>query len=187
MRESKSRYSTVSIVLHWTIFVLIFLNATFGGWMEESEPSEWLGYFQLHKSVGISILALSLIRLGWRLGHQWPSFPGAMPLWERILARTTHVIFYALMIGAPLMGWAAASAGGAPDVALFRIIPAPNLPLAESDAMADSLGGIHKLMVKSIYIVLGLHVLGALKHHFFDHDEVLTRMLPWASRLRRKS
>jgi cytochrome b561 len=158
MRENHSRYSTVSIVLHWTIAILIIANATFGGWMEDASDSEKLGYYQLHKSVGITILALSLIRLGWRFGHPWPAFPGGMPSWERLLARTTHILFYVLMIGAPLLGWAAASAGGAPEVPLY--------------------GDIHKLMVKAIYVVLALHVLGALKHHFFDKDEVLHRMLP---------
>jgi cytochrome b561 len=101
-----------------------------------------------------------------------------MPAWERLLARTTHVLFYGLMIGAPLLGWAAASAGGAPEVPLYGAVPAPNLPLPLNDNLADELGDLHKLMVKAIYVVLALHVLGALKHHFFDKDEVLHRMLP---------
>src|SRR3546814_5847757 len=109
MRENSSRYSTVSIFLHWTIFVLIFANATFGGWMEGARGLDMLDYFQLHKSVGITVLALSLIRLGWRLGHAWPPFPAAMPRWERVLARGTHFLFYVLMIGVPLLGWSAAS------------------------------------------------------------------------------
>ena len=102
MREKMSRYSTVSIILHWTIFVLIFANATFGGWMEEASSADKLQYYELHRSVGITVLLLSLVRLGWRFAHPWPAFPEAMPTWERILARTTHVTFYVLMIGAPL-------------------------------------------------------------------------------------
>lgn len=178
MREHHSRYSTVSIVLHWTIAALIIANATFGGWMEDASDSEKLGYYQLHKSVGITILALSLLRLGWRVGHPWPAFPNAMRRWERLLARSTHILFYVLMIGAPLLGWAAASAGGAPEVPLYGAIPAPNLPLPLNDDLADELGDLHKLMLKAIYVVLALHVVGALKHHFFDKDEVLHRMLP---------
>jgi cytochrome b561 len=178
MREHHSPYSSVSIGLHWTIAILIIANATFGGWMEDAHDSEKLGYYQLHKSVGITILALSLVRLGWRIGHPWPAFPDGMPNWERLLARTAHILFYILMIGVPLMGWAAASAGGAPEVTLYGAIPVPNLPLPLSDDLADELGDIHKLMVKSIYVVLIFHVLGALKHHFLDKDEVLHRMLP---------
>jgi len=179
MREDRSRYSTVSILLHWTIFVLILANATFGGWMEDATaPADGLRYFALHKSVGITILLLSLIRLGWRFAHPWPPFPGGMAQWERILARGTHILFYVLMIGAPLLGWAAASAGGAPEVPLYGAVPAPNLPIAQGKELSEALGGVHKLMVKAIYVVLALHVLGALKHHFLDRDEVLSRMLP---------
>ncbi|MBX3593466.1 cytochrome b [Sphingomonas sp.] len=178
MREARSRYSTVSIVLHWTIFVLIFANATFGGWMEDAARADRLPYFALHKSVGITVLALSLARLGWRFAHPFPPFPDATPRWQRWIARSIHVLFYVLMIGAPLLGWAAASAGGAPETPLYGTIPAPNLPVGGGAAMAETLGGLHKALVKAIYVVLGLHVLGALKHHFIDRDEVLHRMLP---------
>ncbi|SCW74198.1 cytochrome b561 [Sphingobium faniae] len=179
MRENRSRYSTVSILLHWTIFVLILANATFGGWMEEAKaPADGMRYFALHKSVGLTILLLSLIRLGWRLAHPWPAFPDGMARGERIFARGTHILFYGLMIGAPLLGWAAVSAGGTPEVPLYGVIPAPNLPIAQGEDLSKALGGAHKLMVKTIYAVLALHVLGALKHHFLDRDEVLSRMLP---------
>ena len=178
MREKMSRYSTVSIILHWTIFLLIFANATFGGWMEEASSADKLQYYELHRSVGITVLLLSLVRLGWRFAHPWPAFPEAMPTWERILARATHVTFYVLMIGAPLLGWAAASSGGAPASDLFGVIPWPNLPLAD-ESLSETLGSAHTLSVKAIYVVLALHVLGALKHHFFDKDVVLARMVPF--------
>lgn len=106
-------------MLHWTIFVLIFANATFGGWMEDADGPAKLNYFQLHKSVGITVLVLSLFRLGWRITHPWPPFPDAMATWERVFARSTHILFCMLMIGVPLLGWAAASAGGAPEVPLY--------------------------------------------------------------------
>lgn len=178
MREARTRYSTVSIVLHWAIFALIFANATIGGWMEDAGPGDKLGHFQMHKSVGITILVMSLFRLGWRVAHPWPAFPDRMATWERILARGTHILFYVLMIGAPLLGWAAASAGGAPEVPLYGAIPAPNLPLPHGGGLSETLGGAHKLLVKVIYVVLAIHVAGALKHHFLDKDEVLHRMLP---------
>ncbi|ARS26442.1 cytochrome b [Sphingomonas sp. C8-2] len=187
MQESRFRYSTVSIIVHWTIFVLILANATFGGWMEDAPPSEKLGYYQLHKSVGITVLLLSLFRLGWRIAHPWPPFPEGMKLWERLFARGTHILFYVLMIGAPLLGWAAASAGGAPEVPLYGAVPAPNLPLPQGEQLSDAFGDWHKVMVKAIYVVLALHVLGALKHHFIDRDLVLHRMLPLVGRGRVKN
>src|SRR3546814_5737317 len=94
MRENHSRYSTVSIVLHWTIAILTIATATFGGWMEDASDSEKLGYYQLHKSVGITILALSLIRLGWRFGHPWPAFRSEEHTSElQSLMRISYVIF----------------------------------------------------------------------------------------------
>ena len=169
MQEARTRYSAVSIVLHWAIFLLIFANVIFADWMEHAEGPSGLEYFQLHKTVGIAVLTLSLFRLVWRFTHPWPPLPEGMPGWERVLARGTHVAFYVLMIAVPLLGWAAASAAGAPGL---------NLPMAESRELAKSLGGLHKLMVTAIYVVLALHVAGALKHHFLDKDEVLSRMLP---------
>src|SRR3546814_19481656 len=92
------------------------------------------------------------------LGHAWPPFPAAMPRWERVLARGTHILFYVLMIGVPLLGGAAASAGEAPPVPLYGVVPAPHLPVPLSHGLADPLGNIHKLMVKSILRILALHV-----------------------------
>jgi cytochrome b561 len=178
MQESRSRYSTVSIALHWLIALLILSNVLIGGWMEDAPDADKLSYFQMHKSVGVTVLILSLVRLSWRLTHPWPPLPDHMPAWDRAMARATHVIFYVLMIGVPLLGYAAASAGGAPEVPLYGIMPAPNLPLPQSHELAEGLGDTHKILVKTTYVVLALHVLGALKHHFLDKDEVLHRILP---------
>src|SRR3546814_10716410 len=101
-----------------------------------------------------------------------------MPRWGRVLARGRHILVYVLMVGGPLLVGAAASAGEAPPVPRYGVVPAPNLPRPLSHGPSETLGNIHKLMVKSIYLILALHVLGALKHHLFDRDEVLHRMLP---------
>ena len=120
--------------------------------MEGARDSEKLGYYQLHKSVGLTVLALSLMRLGWRIGHLGRPFPRACPAGSDCWPGRTHILFY--VIGVPLLGWAAAaSAGGAPEVPLYGAVPAPNLPLPQSEDLADELGDIHKLMVKTIYIV----------------------------------
>lgn len=186
MRESLHRYSTVSILLHWAIAVLVLANVTIGGWMEDAEGPEKLRHFALHKSVGITILALTLVRVGWRIAHRWPPFPDTMARWERIVARGTHIGFYVLLLLIPLLGWAAASAGGAPPVDWFGLVPAPNLPVPQSDTLSDQLGDTHKLLVKLVYVLLALHVAGALKHHFLDRDPVLHRMLPLVPPRRRR-
>lgn len=182
MNDTNTRYSTIAIWLHWTIFALIAANVVVGGWAEDAEGAEKASYFATHMSIGITVLLLSLVRLAWRLGHRWPALPAAMPAWERVLARTTHVVFYVLMIGIPLLGWAAVSAFGGQVGPLFGVIPWPNLPIGEGRALGSALGGAHGLMVKALYVVLALHVAGALKHQFVDRDHVLARMLPFLRR-----
>lgn len=173
MQESQSRYSTVSIVLHWSIALFVVANIAGGILMEEMS-----GVFPLHKSLGVTIFALTLVRLLWRLGHPWPILPEHMPTWERILARFTHVGFYVGLLIIPLLGWAAASAHGAPATPIWGVIPWPNLPLPRSEDLGEALGGAHGLMVGFAVLLVLMHVAGALKHHFLDHDMVLHRMLP---------
>ena len=182
MRQTASRYSTVAIVLHWLIFALIIANVFVGGWMEDAEGPAKFEQFQMHKSLGLTVLALSLARLVWRLTHPAPPLPADMALWERALARTTQALFYVLMIGIPLLGWAAVSAGGAPEAPLFGVLPGPNLPIAQDEPLSHALGDAHKAAVKSFYVLLALHVAGALKHQFIDRDDVMARMLPFLRR-----
>jgi cytochrome b561 len=157
---------------------LLVANVLVGGWMEDAKGLAKLDWFAMHKSLGISIFVLTLIRLGWRFGHPWPALPANMAAWERGLARFTHVAFYVLLLAIPLLGWAAASAGGAPSTSWFGLFPVGNLPIPESRDLGEALGGAHKLLVKATYVLIALHVLGALKHHFLNRDGVLHRMLP---------
>ena len=189
------RYSTVSILLHWTI-ALAIVGQIFLGWRMTDLPRGTAQFelFQLHKSVGISILLLSLVRLGWRLTHPAPPLPAHMRGWERLLARATHVAFYVAMIGMPLLGWALVSASpySIPTM-LWDAIPWPHLPwLAElspaaKKQTADALETVHSKGAWVIIGVLALHVAGALKHHVRDRDTVLWRMLPLVPRPRPRS
>jgi len=184
------RYSAVSILLHWTIALAIVCQI-FLGWRMTDLPRGMAQFelYQLHKSIGISILLLSLVRLGWRLTHPAPPLPEHMRGWERLLARATHVGFYVLMIGMPLLGWALVSASpyNVPTL-LWNAIPWPHMPwLAELDPASkketsELLEAVHSKGAWVIIGVLGLHVAGALKHQFFDRDTVLWRMLPLVPR-----
>ncbi len=107
MAETNQRYTAVAIVLHWAIAFAILFNIPLGLWMhgraEANEVSEGVfRAFQLHKSIGLTVLALSLIRIGWRLTHAQPPLPAHMPTWEKRTARATHFLFYALMLALPL-------------------------------------------------------------------------------------
>jgi len=185
-RRSPSGYSRVAIALHWIIAALIVGNVigalTFDALLESADPADkQLGYglIQLHKSVGLTVLILSLVRLTWRLLHGFPRLPEHMAGWEIVLARGTHVFFYAAMIGVPLLGWALVSASPANfPIDYFGLFEWPQLPLADSAALADGLSEAHETFAFATVAVLLLHVAGALKHHFLDRDDVLARMLP---------
>jgi cytochrome b561 len=110
MADRAQRYSAIAIVLHWSIAFAILLNLPLGLWMHEQAEhggaSEGLfDIYQLHKSIGLTVLALSLVRLAWRLMHPPPPFAEGVAPWERFIAKTTHWAFYVLMIGVPLSGW----------------------------------------------------------------------------------
>ena len=146
--------------------------------------------FQWHKSIGLTVLILSLLRLGWRLGHAVPALPGPMSKWGRGAARLTHRLFYVFMIAVPLSGWLYVSTQWRGDIALnvptlwFSWLHIPHLfdlNLA-SQEQRESFSGLfltsHQTLVWSMTVLLVLHVAAALKHHLLDHDDVFIRMLP---------
>ena len=112
------RYSAVAVALHWVIALCILSMIPMGWWMTaaiEQPGSQAAAYrlFQLHKSIGFLILALTLVRIVWRLTHRPPALPAGMKRWEAFAAHATHAAFYALMLGLPLTGWLYVSAGWA--------------------------------------------------------------------------
>lgn len=182
------RYSTPAILLHWLIAAAIVLQVVLANRMEGPRTPEHFAITQLHKSIGITILLLSLARLGWRLANPPAPMPEAIARWERVLARVTHVGFYVIMIGMPLTGWLMVSASRLQiPTLLYGMVPWPDMPgiahLAPgAKKIAHDLGETsHGLLAKGIYVLLALHVAGALKHQLFTRDEpVLARMAPGA-------
>ena len=181
MAEPRNRYSTVSLILHWLIAALVVTQVALIAAYEWTEGPISREFVQTHKSVGLSILVLSLGRLGWRFANPAIPLPDTMRVWEKWLARATHVLFYGFMIGMPLVGWAASSAGGR-DIQWFGLFPWPLLPIDGGREVAGQLMDMHELAAKALYVLIALHVVGALKHHFVDRDNVLHRMIPWIPR-----
>lgn len=192
-----ARYTSVAIVLHWAIAFTILFMLPLGFWMHEqaengNTSAAVFNAYQLHKSVGFTILALSLVRLGWRLANPPPSLPPHMPGWERFIAKMTHWLFYALMIGLPLSGWLFVSAGWSihDDAPLavptrwFNLFGIPHLfgidrASAEvREDVADIAFNTHAILAWAILGLAVAHVAAALKHHFFDRDAVLAHMVP---------
>lgn len=189
---TRSRYSTVAILLHWTIAGLLVWNVLLGWQAEELKGAAKVAVMQLHKPLGITIMLLTLFRIAWRFISPPPPLSGHLKPWERHLARAVHVLFYALLIAIPFTGWAAVSASALIKVypinmfGLFDwpiIQPLYNLPAELRHARQESIEDIHKLLAKVIiYGLIPLHILGALKHQFLDRDNELARMIPFLAR-----
>ena len=182
---SVSRYDAGSIALHWLIAGLIVLQLGLGWTMNELVPDHSPVQAQIegvHISVGATILILTLIRIGWRLAHPAPPLPTDMPAWERIFARTTHVVFYLLLLVLPLTGWAIVSVR--PDPMHVWGIPWPKLPLGfmlgpEHKPWRRELAHIHVyILIWIALITLALHIAGAGWRQLVGHS-VLWRMAPF--------
>ncbi len=180
-----ARYNPVAAIFHWTIAALIIGQIIGGKYMHGLPNASPLKFdlYQLHKSFGLTILFLSLVRLAWRLTHHTPALPPAMPNWQKLLARGTHWAFYALMILTPLAGWAIVSVSPT-DIPTrwFGLIPVPHLPffngVTDREAVEHMMEERHELLAYVILGLLVLHVGAALKHAFVDKDGVFTSMVP---------
>lgn len=159
---------------------MILSLIAFGFLMTQEWMPQRFKIYQWHKSFGIVVLVLSAFRLLWRLTHKAPALPEGMKGWEIAFAKITHVGFYVLMIGVPLLGWAMISASRLPiENELFYLIPLPDLPgITASEATEDRLKLLHEIGAKLILLLFVLHVAGALKHHFIEKDGTLARMIP---------
>lgn len=177
MAEPRNRYSNVSLAFHWGIALLVVSQIVLIMLHDATEGPMSREYVQIHKSVGLSILVLTLARIGWRFANPAIPLPAGTPGWQKVAARTTHVLFYVLLIGLPLGGWAASSAGGR-DIEWFGLFTWPALPLPLDRDLAGSFMEAHEAGVKVLYVLMILHIGAALKHHFIDRDNVLHRMIP---------
>jgi len=169
-------YTRTAIALHWLLAALILANLAFGLSIVDLPVSpRKLRYFSWHKWLGVTIFALSAARLAWRLWHPAPPLPAGMRGWERRLAHASHALLYALFLAAPLTGWLFSSAAGFQTVYL-GLLPIPDL-LHKNKELADVLRLAHRYINYSLAALIAVHAVAALKHHFVDRDDVLSRMI----------
>lgn len=176
-----ARYTLPAIALHW-VLALAILGAIGMGWYLEGQPFSpaKLKLINWHKWAGITILALSVLRLLWRLTHRPPALPAAveagMPPWQRLAHHGTHALMYVLFLAVPLLGWAASSAKGFPIVWL-GVLPLPDWVGVDQE-LGKTLQDLHSLGAWTLAALIALHVAAALKHQFIDRDGLLARMRP---------
>ncbi len=187
MTRNPNRYATIAIVLHWLIAAAIIFQIVLAWRMDDLKTPLGFALVQMHKSVGISILLLSVARLSWRLLNPPPPEPAGLARWELWLSKCVHIALYGIMIGMPLTGWLVVSASKIQiPTLLFGVVPWPHLPVADlapaAKAMWQNVGKYgHGLLAWAAYLLVVLHVAGALKHQLFDRDmALLARMAPGA-------
>ena len=171
------RYTRTAITLHWTVGALVITALAMGWIMTDMASSPLkLQVYSWHKWIGITVLALFVVRALWRLTHPAPA-PVPMPAWQRRAARFLHGFLYAMLLVQPITGWLFSNASGR-SIVYLGLIPLPNL-VGKDKALAGMLRELHETGAMLLAIAVGLHLLAALKHHFFDRDDTLRRMLRW--------
>jgi cytochrome b561 len=182
------RYNGVAMTLHWLIAALIITNILIAWYFNTLNGAAKIPPVQLHKSIGITVLVLSVLRLGWRLVAPPPALPASVVPWERMTAGTVYVLFYVVMIGMPLTGWALSSASPlimVYPIKLYGVIPWPaigylsHLPHDQMKSAHTTFVALHGLGAKLAYALIVLHVLAATRHWLLLRDGVAGRMVPF--------
>jgi cytochrome b561 len=173
---TRTRYSLIAIAFHWLLALAIVVSFCVGLYMSDLPFSlTRLKLFNWHKWAGVTILALSALRLLWRLFNKPPAdLP--MPAWQAMAAHATHFLLYAAFFAVPLSGWAYSSAAGFPIV-WFGVLPLPDF-VPKDEALAETLKTLHHLLAFGLAALVLAHVGAALKHQFIDRDGLIRRMLP---------
>lgn len=171
------RYTKVAIWLHWLIGLAVIVNIGLAMLTEDMPREAHRAAMGVHKALGMAILALTLLRILWRLTHKAPPLPAGMRGWERWTSRLVHFLFYALLILLPLSGWVWMSAADRP-IDFFGLFTFPSI-VAPSKAVADALHDRHETLGLLMLGLVLFHVLAALKHQLVDGDRLFARMNPF--------
>ena len=186
-RTAPRRYTRIAIWLHWLVAVLILANTALV-LRVDSWPDDWVRpVIDMHKSIGITVLGLVVLRILWRLGHPPPPLPKTYRPWERVVSHMAHGLLYLLILALPLSGWMHDSAwkdGATHPMRLFGLLPWPRIGVIETleptfkERMHSVLFSVHVDVAWALYALLALHVAGALKHEVFDRQREIARMWP---------
>ncbi len=170
------RYTKVAIWLHWLIGFAVIANICLAMLTEGLPREAHRAAMGVHKALGITILALTLVRIAWGLVHKAPPLPASIPAWQRSLSRIVHFLFYALLVLLPLSGWVWMSAADRP-IDFFGWFTLPSL-VSPDKALAEVLHERHELLGLTMLALVAVHLAAALRHQF-ARSGVLARMNPF--------
>ena len=176
LKNTLTRYGAVAQLFHWVIVVLIITQFVLAKRADGLSPVAKIGVLATHKSVGITILVLAVLRLTWRLFNPVPPLPAGTPRWQELAAHVSHFLLYALLFITPVLGWLMSSAR-AFSVSWWGLVTLPDF-IPPNRAAFERLHDWHEAMAITLATLALIHIAAAIKHHFFDRDDVLRRMLP---------
>jgi cytochrome b561 len=179
--DTKAKYSGLAMTLHWLVGIAVIVTWRIAEAAEHAPSrearSEIMGN---HFALGVVIFMLVATRFIWRqLNPPPPQLPNHAG-WERVLAKTTHLTMYALLLVMPLAGWFAMSLYGSP-ISVWGVVEVPTLPVAENPDLAGQIFDVHAIAGTTLLVLIAIHVLATLKHTFIDKDGSIFRMLPFGS------
>ena len=177
LKNDAFRYGVIAQLFHWSIVALIITQFFLANKAEDLPlgPAK-IATLATHKSVGMTVFGLAILRLIWRWFNPVPAAPASTPQWQRWAAHVSHWALYALIMITPLIGWLMSSARNFP-VSWFGIVTLPDF-VEPDTARYEFFHETHEVLAQTLFVVAIVHAAAALKHHFFDRDNVLRRMLP---------
>ncbi|AKS42861.1 cytochrome b [Wenzhouxiangella marina] len=175
-RNTRTRFGLIAQSLHWAVVIGLLLQFIWAWRIDEAESiRQQFALVNQHKSIGLTVFGLALIRLAWRFFDRPPAWPESMRAWERLAASLTHWALYGLILAIPLSGWAWSTAAGH-STSWFGALDLPAL-LPVNENLADILEELHEALAISLLGLAALHVLAALRHQFVLRDGLMRRIL----------
>lgn len=186
-KRAPLRYNNVSIALHWLTAAAIIANIYVGlTFSDLPRGLEKLALFQLHASIGLLVLILSVLTVAWRIKTKTPPLPTGMPPWMRLAAKASHHLLYVLIVAIPLTGWLMVSvSAGNRGVPFFGLFDWPGFPFLTGiaretgHATHEIFESVHVALAWGMILLVPVHILAALYHQYWMKDGVLARMVPW--------
>ena len=177
-KNTINSFGSIAKSFHWIVAILIIAMLVFGYFLEDfnGKPAQEIVY-NTHKTIGIVILALVILRLGWRWMNIQPGYSATLPSMYKTFVKLAHYAIYLVIIAMPMSGWVMATAAGhVPHFLGWFYFPMPGISLNEH--LAGQMYELHNILAIVLIVLISFHVLAALLHHFVLKDNVLKRMLP---------